>query len=423
MATGPRPPSYRHRLCFALRCRDRGHIRKATELAVASRAVLRTVLARLPDGTLFHLALKPCDALFRHIISEHEVPDEQALRELLSADSATDFSGPLMIQARIITVVSTADVSLSMTYSHSVFDMLSIEPFHSDLGRIISSTDPASVSMTPTVPFKRFAALAHLYQDSIPARSAVQFNVRRLRGISKFQAALWPQQRAPGWMVAADADCFIPSQPEALAERTASRRAVWSANGNGWDGMKANEFRFPRASRLVSLEGMEHIRSRKGIDAQTVAKAALAVHNVAQTGQPYALFNSVEAARSWPFVPTWMEEMLPPVMNIDGPTCEWVLHMPMVDISGRGVVGEEGGGRETVGQYLERTSEEQGQLQVHAHAPWFKVLEGLGPDEAAVAVEASRRQTFVWDASLRFIRADSGPKALKLVARYDWPDW
>ena len=406
VVSGPRPQSYRHRMGFALGVQDVRRVRQAVEIGLASRPILRTLLARLPSGMPFHVVIKPCDALFESIISTHEVADEAALRDFLADDTAALFPAGVMTQAHIVHLTTTGEVSLSMTYSHSVFDMLSVGPFHVDLDRLLAAADPSAVPIPPLTPFRLFADLARLYRDSVPAAAAVASRVSRLRGISRFRAALWPPRRAPGpCMVASDSDAPL------AAERAAVRRAVWAAAGEDWDDAATRRtFRFPRESRIVGLPSLAQLP--QGTDPQTLARAALAIFNVLRTGQPFALFSTVEAGRRWPFVPAWMAALLPPAMSVDGPTCEWVLNMFGVDF----------GSAETVGQLVGRMASEQAAVEEHAHAPWFRVLEALGSEEAAVAVEASQRQTFVWDVSLRFASTTGDYQVMKPVARYDWAD-
>jgi len=406
---GARPQSYRHRMCFGVRSSTRQKVRKAIEIALTSRPILRTLLARLPNGYQYHLVVRPCDKLFSKIITEYEVPDAEALREALASDAAEDFPESLMAQIKIVSL--KGEISICTTYSHSVFDLLSIEPFQTDIDRLLTSHDMDQVVIPPLTPFKLFADLTNMYQSSPPAQASVDYTIKRLRGISKFQPAIWPPQRAPGLMIAADGDAMPASDREA---RAAARAERWAASGEPWDARAAADFRFPRSSRVVNLRDMDAIRTQRRVDPSVVAKAALAVFNALQTGERYALFSTVEAARSWPFVPDWMSALLPPAMSVDGPTCEWVLHMPRVDVAA---------GAETVGAFLARLAAEQDALAAHAHAPWFRVLDGLGAEEAAVAVEASRRQTFVWDVSMRFVGGSSEYGALKPVARYDWADW
>ncbi|KAH8899808.1 acetyl-CoA synthetase-like protein [Thozetella sp. PMI_491] len=409
-----RPMSYVHRICLGISEQVRpSAVRLAVETALSSRPILRTVLADLSDGTLFHVVCKPERRFFERMIHHCEVETTHEA-ELLMSDSGAMHSPRLMVQVQIITVRSDGSLHLTLTYNHTVFDMLSIIPFHSDLDRLVLLPDPCTAAMPKSTPFKLFADLYHSYQDSLPAEDCVEFNVHRLRGISKFTSALWPPQRAPGWMIGSDAGSLYAS------ERAAVRNKIWGDAGVSWDKNTADAWSFPRLTRIINLHDVAKIRDKFKIDPQTIAKAGLAVFNVRQTGQPFAIFNTIEAGRSWPFVPDWMQDVLPHPMTIDGPTVEWMLNMINVELHSKGDKTEE-----TVRGFVERMQHDQQRLESHVHAPWFKVLTALGHEEAAVAVDASYRQTFVWDATVRLMGqgVNGGDfKSLKIEGRHDWAD-
>lgn len=107
-----------------------------------------------------------------------------------------------------------------------------------------------------------------------------------------------------------------------------------------------------------------------------------------------------------------MEALLPPAMSIDGPTVQWILNMVEVIKD------------ETVADFFRRIMLEQEQDRYHEHVPWGKVVQGLR-DEGQIAVDASYRQSFVWDVSLGISASrTSGIDFTKLEpkARYGWAD-
>lgn len=427
LVSGQRPQTYRHRMIFRIGEATAFQTRQAVEAALNNRPVLRTILVGINHKSCWHVVIRNT-AISSHIIQQVEVPDDQGLDALEQDDSAEAFHPQLSMQAKIVTVHDSGKVHLLLTYSHTVFDFLSIGSFHEDLGQLLSGAEPSTMNVVPRTPFKFFSDLYHNYIDSAPARASVQAISHRLRGISKMQAALWPRQRAPGWMIGTDA----AAEHELALRRRAVRERVWAESGRPWDDTTARDFRYPRLARVVNLPDMKRLQAEKGLHPQTVAVAALAAFNCLRTGQPYALFNTIDAGRSWPFVPAWMEPMLPSPASVDGPTMAWVLNMIRVaDLhraGGRGPGSRGGGdqaGPETVGEFLERVQREQDHTAAHAHAPWDRVLEALGPDEGRVAVDAASRQTFNWDASLRWVHSSQQPggSSLKLEARYDWPDW
>lgn len=431
--SGQRPQTYRHRMSFSVRGATTARVRQAFEMALSSRPILRTVLVRSSQNGVHLVAIRP-PAILDHILECVEVPDDKHLKDMTEDDCATAFHTHLSTQAKIVTVRESSTIHLVVTYSHAVFDLLSIEPFHRDIDHLLSAHDMRIAATVSTTPFKLLANLYHDYSDSVPARSSVQASAHRLRGISKFgQSALWPRQRAPGWMIGSDAGL---ADPEVRVQRATVREALWAQSGSRpWDESTAREFRYPRTARVLKLGDMKRLRAEKGLHPQTVAVAALAVFNCLQTGQPYAIFNTIDAGRAWPFVPAWLQSMMPSPMSVDGPMIEVVLNMLRVDLlqntswstrSGkfveRGSI-QVGAPPETTGGFLARIRREQELVANNAHAPWDKVLEALGPDEGRVAVDAVSRQTFVWDVSLKMVRGQTDYTSLRPEARHDWPDW
>jgi hypothetical protein len=148
----------------------------------------------------------------------------------------------------------------------------------------------------------------------------------------------------------------------------------------------------------------------RGIQPVIVVKTAIAFFNVLQTGQEYALFNTLDAGRNWPFMPAWIP--LPPAMSIDGPTLEFTGNMLHIART------------ETVGNLLMRMVKDSEELSSHAHAPFFRILDGL-EKEGPFVMQALQRQTFNWDVSLQYLdyaKYGDELKTLRLIERVDWPD-
>lgn len=423
-ASGQRPQTYRHRVCFKVEGASAEQIEKALELALATRPILRTLLVPGPSSNSQHICVSG-NTLLPHIIKKVEVADEAALERLKQDDSAAAFPPWVTTQACIVTVKDSGRIRLTMTYSHTVFDVLSIEPFHRDLEEFISN--PSSLIAAHLTPFSFFTDLYHGYANSEAAKASVNAVAHRLRGISKLESALWPPQRAPGWMIGSD----LCSEPEIMASRSVARDKMWAQSGQPWSEQTAQAFRYPRVARVVNLSGMKTLRVERGIEPQSVAMAALAIFNAIQTGQPYAIYNTIEASRSWPFIPPWLENLMPPPMTIDGPTAEGVLHLIRVEFervtardSARSGVGTRGT-EETVGEFIERVAHEREAGVQHSHAPWDKVLEALGMEESRAAVDATYRQTFVWDVTLSVLFGNTANDYvfLKPEERFDWADW
>lgn len=397
---GQRPQSYRIRVVFRVHDSTASQIDDGLCKWLASRPLLRTVLLG-SQGLLYHIVVRHSQHLFQKLAYEVVVESEKEARELYENGPADAHLSPLfMFSATIIKVKETGRYLLCLTYNHSIVDALTLLSWHRDIDRLIHDSHTAIPMQTP---YRLFATLFSEYQESLPAQRAMSFHVQRLRGISRYKNAIWPKQSSPGMMIAGDQDSFYHT------ERQAVRDQIWRGE---WQ-LRADEFRFPRRSRIVRLPNMVKMRDSYHLEPVMFTKCALVLFNVLQTRSSVALFNSWESARSWPFVPDWIANSLQPAMSIDGPTVEWILNLFQVE------------GDETVADFIQRMVAEQGQISRYEHVPWEKVVQELR-EEGDAAMDASFRQSFVWDVSMgiaasRGFRSDFD--ALEPVARYDWPDW
>ena len=400
MISGQRPQSFHVRVVFRVSNTPNDQIRRGVEKGLVHRSVLRAIACRSSDQVSFHAIPEAHPQLFDRQIRQVTVRTEQEAKDLCSDDRAQLHSSDFMLLVDIIKIEETSQCYFSMTYNHSIMDAIFLMQWHQELSQLIDGVDEWTSPMQRS--YNLFADLYHQYQDSLPARESVSFHVRRLRGISRFKQALWPPQRAPGWMISND-----EASPHAQARRQV-REQVW---GGTWDD-RASEFRYPRRSRVVSLPRLSALRQELGIDAAMFARCALSIFNVLQTGSSHAVFNSWESGRTWPFVPDWIQRHLPPPMSIDGPTVERILNMVEVSLS------------ETVREFFTRMMREYAQSRRHEHAPWDKVVSELR-EEGAIAQDASFRQAFIWDASIGMSLSQEyceDNKVLEPVARYDWAD-
>jgi len=252
LASGRRPQSFHTRITFRVFNTPHAQIRAGLEAALTGRAIMRTILGVLPDSTPFHVVISAREGLFTKMITSLETPDNDSLGDLVTDSSDEGHTSPFMARFHIISVASTGEVYLAATYSHSVFDAISLVSWHLDLNRYIRN--PVA-SVPPLTPFRLWADLYHQFQTSLAAQTSVEWNVKRLRGISRFaEQALWPVLRTEGCMIAAD---DAPGSVRQLA-----REKVWEADG-GWEANK-EAYAFPRYSRIVALQGMQKLLAEIG---------------------------------------------------------------------------------------------------------------------------------------------------------------
>jgi hypothetical protein len=423
-ASGLRPRSFHLRTVFRIQGVPESQIRAGLEAALTARPMSRTILCYVGgtgdkldgDGDLFHAVAKPSRVLFDRLICTSTVSTEEEAKRMYEAAGRLDEAlSAYMFQANIITVRDAGDVReettqqclLALTYSHSTIDALSLYQFHQLLARLIA--DPAS-TVPPSTSYRLFTELFDEYRDSMSSRQAVSSYAKRLRGISRlFKKASWPRQNAPGLFIAGDDDDEDEEACPHAEERATARSKAW---GGEWEGRAAAEFKYPRLGRVVSLPRLQHLRQLHGIPPPILAKCAVVLFNVLHTQSSHAILSTWESGRSWPFVPDWIAELLPPAMSIDGPTVQWVLDLIEVDQA------------ETVSELLKRMVQEQEVVLSHQHAPWEKVVGELR-EEGPVAVDASFRQSFIWDMSLGLTASRGFRNDLQVLeprARHDWAD-
>ena len=396
---GQRPQSFQNRMVFCIRGIGKSQIRLGLERALILQPLMRSMVFLSSGQAPCHIVLSPHENLFSQIIHELEVKSEEDAMELAKDESVERHTTPFMFQGELVKVGGSDTCYLVMTFSHSIIDAMSLSHWYRELDELIIKPKKETVPLTP---YKLFDDLFAHYQDSAPALENVEYHVQKLRGISRFRNALWPPQRAPGWMVSNDEGSVFAN------ERREARKQVWKGQ---WEHRSA-DFQYPRCCRAVWLPGLTRLKERHGVHPSLLTRCGLIVFNTLQTGSSRAIFTVWESGRSWPFVPQWMEALLPPAMSIDGPTVQWILNMVEVIKD------------ETVADFFRRIMLEQEQDRYHEHVPWGKVVQGLR-DEGQIAVDASYRQSFVWDVSLGISASrTSGIDFTKLEpkARYGWAD-
>jgi hypothetical protein len=478
LAAGPRPQSYRSRWIFRVN-RSATVVRRALTTLLPTRPLMRAIIAVPPQAAYPRLwmsaeeharesvwpAHPPSGAslvvmestpwLFDNIIIDRTVANVEAAMEVTREDSARAHAYPFALRAELITLQDTPACTIfCMTYSHCVMDAMTLFYLHSDVNRLIHAPrgEPAP-RLVPLTPYSQFVDILRMGANSRASEEAVEFHIARLRGISRHADALWPPQKAAGWMVGSDdgvsKECaedrahwrkivwegrWVEAKPSASSSSSSSlapmveklRRSSASlvqktsssaeASSSRASSMKkettkptlAEAFRYPRSSRVVTLPDADELRTTRSIAPVHLARAALALFNVRTTGAPCAIYTTWEGGREWPFIPPWLHDNLPPAYSIDGPAVDPVVNMTFVDQCA------------TVEKFLRQIIGEAARLEHHAHAPLDRVLDGMR-EEAGLVVNAARRQGIVWDVSLGLGRGGKGE--METMARYDWPDW
>lgn len=398
--TGQRSHSFNIAFTFRAPGTTKSQVRRAISRLVRQHPLLRSILLRTTDQE-FHVVPSFDENIAQKVISELEVETVEEAIQNAGQLSGLVWPSPFMLRVKVVGCKADELTYVSLVFNHSILDALAIVPWVRNLDLLLQNDQ---VQMPMMTPYKLFADLHEQYSGVPKAKAAVAFHVERLRGIKLLARALWPKQRAPGWMISDD------SGSSDQEKRQPIRHEVW---GGRWNNVKGASEE-PRISRIVHLPLLDQLAKGFGISPAIFAKAAITLLNIIQTGSSHAIFTSWESSRSWPFLPKWIDVRLPSAMSVDGPTLGWFLNMTEVTAS------------ESLEAFLKRIREEHEQAAYHAHAPWSEVSREL-QEEGHIAIEASFRQGFVWDVSLLGATGPEGYltdfKVLEPVNRHNWSDW
>lgn len=425
-ASGTRPQSFHHRFVVAVVDSKPAQVQEAIQACISTRQTFRSLLGRLEDSTPFHIVIKPSPQLFKLVIRQVEVDTVQAYEDMVNDDSLNSFPELLMFRARIITCrEDPADLRVIFDYNHSAFDMLTAHAFYQDISAFLNDPNAPLPELTP---FKRYADTTYLYRDSALAVADVNYHVAQLRQVLDSEQALWPPQLAQGWMIGRDRDSALFPGREAVRARTWGGGVGTTGGGGGGGGSAGPPTPPPSAvaerpttRRTVDCGALAEIRTAHGVPPKVVLQAALKLAGALATRRPLAVLSVLDDARSWPFMPAWLAELLPPPASIAGPTLEVLMSVTRVDLwSPPGEDGDGGGGGggggETVVGYLERVQREWDVCRQHAHAPWSQIRRRLADEHGKLD---PRRQMFTWDGSPGVLDSER----IKTITRRDWPDW
>ncbi|KAK5936785.1 NRPS [Knufia obscura] len=365
-----RPQSNNHRHAWVCSRTNLQNARRAIEGTLSRHDMLRTMAVRLDDGTCLHVVVRPSRKWYDQCITILDSVDTaESLKRLAWNDPEIDHAcipGPLF---RILLTHIRDEECTAMVYigQHSAFDGISLPFFIEDLDVLLG--DPEATPPSSPVQYKAYAYHHYNLRTSQSARRAVAFHVQRLQGLRSKRSALFPTQRAPEWFKGSSEGWTDQS----TGQLGPARKPAGPNSGQGAEGL----------SETCNLEGIQHLKSVHGIEASTVVKTALVLLNTRHTGRPFALFAQLQAARSWPFLEEWQNALMPPAMNIAGPTFQ------------AAVISVDAAPQCTVLELLSRIQKEQELLNKHAHAPFGDIAAALGEDGETM-IEVQRRQTFNW---------------------------
>ena len=356
-------------------------------------ANFRSIPIPLEDNTgrprCLSVTVKPSRKLFDQMIQDSDPIDSAEQLYGKAWDLTLPFARlcepPLRVQ--ILPVQGSSRPGIVVSPRHIAFDAMAMSFFFDELNARLSG----QAIKTVPVPYNVFADMYRLHRDGAIARASKYYQLEKLQQLRDVDDCLWPKLRGPGLMCGDDAGWWhadgTPGKPH---ERISLDAAAGFERGR----LVAGKVKLPPLSVLKS----EH-----NIEAFTIVKAAISIFNVEQTGQHRAVYNSTEAGRKWPFMEPWVQQHLPNIMNLAGPTMAFAFNFIDVDQ------------HESAGKFMTRIAENQKLDTEHCHAPWTTIIAELGP-LAQTLVNVARRQLLNWDSSEQS-RAHEGEKFLERVDR------
>lgn len=168
-----------------------------TETAVAAIqttlglwSCMRSIAVEYDQKTRLLVVLRATERYFDQAISIHpDVENEQALTEtsMSGNHAASELPRGLMLRVVVARIKNTKTIGLVVLINHAIFDAISINAWGTDLECLIRGG-----SIPERTPHKAFAEMYYLHQTSLAAKLAIDYHVRRLRGIGSMRHAIWP---------------------------------------------------------------------------------------------------------------------------------------------------------------------------------------------------------------------------------------
>lgn len=377
MARGDRPNAWNHRHSIVIKQNNISDLKSILQTWMTKHSLMRSTVGSDKSDVDYYLIMAATDAWFKHQILDGEQIDraEDLLTHKLN-DSAWDFVSPAgpLLKATVLPIRDSSDIGLVLHWHHAIFDGLIIKRWYLELTHLLNY-QPSPVSFHP---FEHFSDSFYHYRQSPSAKEAVDFHVRRLRGIASRRDRIWPVQRAPRWL-----------KGETKGWKHLNGGLGKPEERVALDGDKATG---TMGSNLtVPVPNILKMRAEHEISPPIIAKAACALFNLQIIGGDEAIFASVESGRSWPVADTAKSNSLDPSdelinpLTIDGPTMTETINRIRLHPG------------ETVHQFLIRLQEDQREIDLYSHAPIASILDRLeDPADVETVRDVLQRQIYDW---------------------------
>ncbi|KAL8703643.1 MAG: hypothetical protein Q9201_003181 [Fulgogasparrea decipioides] len=323
------------RIGFACANATTRQLRSAMETVLPNHGMLRTILVNSALAGPSWVMIRSTSHWFDLAIEDGETVSkpEDLLTVDLSYRSSTGSMDPKPIPlfyVKIYSIEVTQGTGFAVYGDHSTYDAHSVlSLFVEDLGKALNSP----VAVLPRRPdYSLFANTYYNYRTSVPAQLTIDHYASRL----KADQLLLKGNITPG-----------------LTGLTKHIKLDMSNN------------------QYLTVHKIPHV---------VAIKAAIAIFNTQQTGQPYAFFSNLQMCRSYPFLETRIADRLPDPMDIPGATIEVSFDNIHLDPD------------EPVSTLLHRMHLEQNEHTAHAQCPLLALRDRLGMDDGDFLNQVLRRQ-------------------------------
>ena len=340
-----------HKRVYITSLADTETVVAAIRATLGCWSIMRSIAVEYDEKTRLLVVLRGTEQYFHQAISVRpDVENEQALTKtsISGNHAASELPRGLLLRVVVARVKNTGTVGVVILINHAIFDATSIKAWEKDLETFLQKETVPSKT-----PYKVFSEMYFLHQTSLAARLAIEYHVRRLRGIGSMQQAIW-----------------LPPQ---LFHNVSTRAGVPNNEGKmeAIEGGGENNMQIIRYRRCHNIAAI-------GRKPSTLTMAAIASLNTFLTGSSRAIFGLLLAGREWPFMNNSVARLLPSPYSVAGPTVSSTLIV--VDVNDA----------EQVSPFLARLEEELRILRRHQHVP-LDFAAHLGEEDRAVFLNARRQ--------------------------------
>lgn len=327
-------------------------VRAALEIMLANNRILASFLMwdkqAFGSDVALHVLVRQKKEIFNLCITDTgKVRSVEELKNLAVRYPHPEHAarpGPLF-HALIAEVEETGRAGLIIGFHHAVIDASYAMLFLEDLDQALGGAE-----LQEHIDYKLWANSYFALGNTLDAKMATQWHIRRLKDLGKHRKALL------------------------------DRASYANREGKGTEDELEFNFQAP---------GITALRQEYGhITAPVVFKAAVALLSISRTQHTHALFSNLEASRTrFPFVPTalsLLEGQQFEASDVAGPTIELVTNLVVFKRE------------ESVLEFLERMQDDQNNLTKYAAAPLGEVMSSLGEEVGAMVLESLESQVVSW---------------------------